>query len=59
MRAHNKNRHRSVPRVEALEGITLLSTGLMGQHTALHARSALSGPQCGLAVQRDNDGDLQ
>jgi hypothetical protein len=40
MRPHNKNRHRSAPQVEALEGKTLLSAALMGQHAAPHAMSA-------------------
>jgi hypothetical protein len=40
MQPHNKNRHRSAPRVEALEGKTLLSAGLMGQHAAPHAMTA-------------------
>ena len=40
MQPHNKNRFRSAPRVEALEGKTLLSAGLTGQHPAPHAMSA-------------------
>ena len=40
MQAHNENRHRSVPRVESLEGKTLLSAGLIGQRAARHTMSA-------------------
>ncbi len=39
MQTHNKKHHRTVPRVEVLEGKTLLSTGLIG-HAAHHAASA-------------------
>jgi hypothetical protein len=42
MQQHNKNRYRSAPRFEALEGKTLLSTGLMGQHAASHTMSAIA-----------------
>jgi hypothetical protein len=40
MQPLNKNRFRSAPRVEALEGKTLLSAGLMGQHVEPHPMSA-------------------
>jgi hypothetical protein len=42
MQKHNKKRPRLAPRVEALEGKTLLSTstGLMGQHWAHHVMNA-------------------
>ncbi len=40
MQTNNKNRHRSVPRVEALEGKTLLSAGLIVQHAVHHTISA-------------------
>ena len=40
MQPHNKNRYRSAPRVESLEGKTLLSAGLVGHHAAPQAMSA-------------------